>query len=72
MNRVTRCNIVKNTVLSTSGITRAGSAMIMSKKEILDDMLAKYEAYVSDWKDVHKWDAYVEAWKKWREVKGDD
>lgn len=44
----------------------------MSKKEILDDMLAKYEAYVSDWKDVHKWDAYVEAWKKWREVKGDD
>lgn len=42
----------------------------MTKKEILDDMLAKNEAYVSDWRNPEKWIAYVEAWKKWREVKG--
>lgn len=43
----------------------------MSKNEILEDMLAKNEAYVADWSNKEKWEAYVDAWKKWREVKGD-
>lgn len=44
----------------------------MSKKEILDDMLAKHDAYVTDWQNKDKWEAYVDAWKKWRQVKGDE
>lgn len=43
----------------------------MSKQEILNDMLAKYEAYVSDWQDKDKWEAYKQAWIKWREVRGE-
>lgn len=43
----------------------------MTKKEILDDMLVKYEAYIGDYKNVVKWEAYVEAWKAWRAVKGE-
>jgi len=43
----------------------------MTKQEILDDMLAKNEAYVNDWKNKDKWEAYVAAWHAWREVKGD-
>lgn len=42
----------------------------MTKREILDDMLAKHAAYVEDWRNDDKWAAYVDAWKKWREVKG--
>lgn len=44
----------------------------MSKAEILVDMLAKHDAYVADWRDETKWLSYFEAWKKWREVKGDE
>ncbi len=44
----------------------------MSKKEILDDMLVKHYDYVGDWKNETKWQAYFDAWKKWREVKGDE
>lgn len=43
----------------------------MSKQEILDDMLAKHEAYVADWQNKAKWEAYCEAWHKWREVRGE-
>lgn len=43
----------------------------MSKEEILKDMLAKNEAYISDWKNTEKWEAYCEAWRKWREVRGE-
>lgn len=42
----------------------------MSKSEILADMLAKHEAYVADWRNAEKWEAYVVAWKAWRQVKG--
>lgn len=44
----------------------------MSKQEILADMLEKHHAYVDDWQNTAKWKAYVDAWKKWREVKGDE
>lgn len=44
----------------------------MSKQEILADMLAKNEAYVNDWQNKEKWEAYVDAWKAWRQVKGDE
>lgn len=44
----------------------------MSKQEILDDMLKKCEDYVNDWQNEAKWLAYVDAWKKWRQVKGDE
>ena len=44
----------------------------MTKKEILDDMLVKYELYVSDSFNEDKWEAYKEAWKEWRLVRGDE
>lgn len=44
----------------------------MSKAEILADMLEKNDAYVKDWHNKEKWEAYVDAWKKWRAVKGEN
>ena len=44
----------------------------MTKKEILEDMLVKYTAYVSDYNNELNWEAYVEAWHNWRAVRGDD
>lgn len=44
----------------------------MTKKQILDDMLIKYAAYVDDWKNPEKWEAYKSAWQAWRQVKGDE
>lgn len=44
----------------------------MTKKEILDDMLEKNEAYVLDWTNEEKWLAYKDAWHAWRKVKGDE
>lgn len=44
----------------------------MTKQEILDDMLEKHAAYVDDWQNTVKWEAYKEAWRAWRAVKGDN
>lgn len=44
----------------------------MTKQEILDDMLVKYEEYISDWRNTQKWEAYKSAWSEWRKVKGDE
>lgn len=44
----------------------------MTKQEILDDMLQKHEAYVNDWQNTEKWEAYKAAWAAWRQVKGDN
>lgn len=43
----------------------------MSKDDILRDMLAKNEAYITDHMNEAKWQAYVDAWRAWRQVKGD-
>lgn len=44
----------------------------MNKQQILDDMLVKHEACLNDWQNKEKWEAYVNAWKAWRQVKGDE
>lgn len=44
----------------------------MTKQEILDDMLEKHNAYVDDWQNTEKWEAYKAAWSAWRKVKGDE
>lgn len=44
----------------------------VTKKEILDDMLVKHHAYVDDWHNTDKWEAYKAAWQAWRQVKGDE
>lgn len=44
----------------------------MTKQEILADMLVKHHAYVADWQDEAKWQAYKEAWAAWRAVRGDE
>lgn len=43
----------------------------MTKQEILNDMLVKYDAYVSDYQNNDKWKAYKAAWIEWRNVRGD-
>lgn len=44
----------------------------MTKKEILDDLIRRMEDYVENHNDKAKWEAYVYAWRRWREVKGDE
>lgn len=43
----------------------------MTKQEILQRLLETQAAYESDWKNEQKWQAYKQAWKEWRQVKGD-
>ena len=44
----------------------------MTKKEILDSLIQKMEEYISDYNNTEKLEAYVQAWKEWRTVKGDE
>lgn len=44
----------------------------MTKKEILDELILKMDTYISDYKNNTKWEEYVEAWKQWRAVRGDE
>lgn len=46
--------------------------MELTKQEILENMITKYEAYVSDYMNETKWDEYVDAWHEWRKIKGDE
>lgn len=44
----------------------------MTKKEILDSLIQNMEEYISDYNNTEKWESYVQAWKEWRAVKGDE